>query len=261
MKTSAKLLLALGACALSFAASAQTLLVGAEATKKLPHNFSVGIDAEYRSMEWFDHTAQWSVGANIGYKPAKFLKLGLKYEYLRDQELGETKNEQGVDYVRENYWNNKHRASISVTGDIKIWKFELSLRERFQYTYRPYQEIDQFEYDPFDNSFIPDGNKKVNAKSKIVLRSRLQVEFKPYKKCPWKPYASFELYSLLADINHTKAKTDPALFCDKFRITAGTSYKINKKNDIDFFYRYANTADDDEREMKHTIGIVYKFDF
>lgn len=261
MKLSAKLLLALGACALSFAASAQTLLVGAEATKKLPQNFSVSIDAEYRSMEWVDHTGQWSVGANLSYKPFKFLKFGIKYEYLRVKELGETTTEHGVDYVFNHYWNDKHRASFSVTGDIKVWKFEFSLRERFQYTYRPFHEIPQYEYDPFDNSFIPDGNKKINAKSKIVLRSRLQVEFKPYKKCPWKPYASFELYSLLADVNHTKSKTDPALFCDKYRVTAGTSYKINKKNSLDVFYRYANTSDEDEREMKHTIGIVYTFDF
>ena len=255
MKLSAKLLLTLGACVMGFAASAQTLLVGAEATKKLPHKISVGVEAEFRSMEWVDHTERWTIAANVDYKPLSFLKVGAQYKFMQVQELGGVTKKLNR---YKNYWDTKHRVSISASGSVKFGKFELSLRERYQYTYRPYHEIPRYNY-----YWTPDEeeNRIIEAKSKHVLRSRLQVEFKPYKKCPWKPYASFELYTLLADIDHTDNESIGAKFCDKYRATAGTEYKINKKNSLDIFYRYASAYDEDDHEDGHTIGVVYKFSF
>ena len=37
-------------------------------------------------------------------------------------------------------------------------------------------------------------------------------------------------------------------------------YKINKKNSLDFFYRYQNHADDDETNG-HVVGAGYTFKF
>ena len=256
MKPYSKLLLTL-LCALSLglAASAQTLLVGADVTKKLPHKMSVGIEGEFRTMQWVKHTERWTIAGNFDYKPWKFLKVGAQYKYMQVQELGG--GTPGLDSYNA-YFDQKHRVSISATGSFKIWKFEFSLRERYQYTFRPYHEVPRFDaYGPLEE----DDNKIISAKSKHVLRSRLQIEFKPYKKCPWKPYANVELYSLLSDVNHTKGKVDGAKFYDKYRVTAGTEYKINKKNSLDIFYRYANTADPEDHEMGHTIGLIYSFDF
>ncbi len=47
---------------------------------------------------------------------------------------------------------------------------------------------------------------------------------------------------------------------DKTRWTLGTGYKINKKNSLDFFYRYQNHADDDETNG-HVVGAGYTFKF
>lgn len=236
-----KILLTLCAAALGISVQAQSLLGGAEISKKLPAKLSVSAGVEYRTQDWLKHSDQWSVDAGLGYKPLKWLRIGAGYKFLQAQTLS------GEDH----WWVNKHRAYIGIAGS---WKpctgLTLSLRERYQYTYRP------------ETTFgLCDGitNKTVSAKSKHILRSRLQAEYKPYKKCRFTPYASFELYSLMKDVNHTKHRNGAAHFCDKWRLTAGTDFKINKRNDIGVFYRYTDTTDPDEAEMHHTIGITYNF--
>lgn len=242
-------------CVVAFPATAlqaQTLLGGAEFSAKLPLGFSAGAEAEYRTMDWFDHTEQWSVAANVGYKPLKWLKVGVQYKFIQAQSLAGVTNK---GYTYGDYWDSKHRVSLSATGSLKLaGKFTLSLRERYQYTYRPSHLIPRF-----DDEGAPAGNRTIDSKSKHILRSRLQAEFKPYKKCRWTPHLSVELYSLLSDVNHTDKLTEGGKFCDKWRLTAGTEFRINKHNDLDLFYRYANTTDADEREMHHTIGLVYSF--
>ena len=41
------------------------------------------------------------------------------------------------------YWGVRHRFNVSLTGSWKINRLELSLRERWQYTYRPEYTVDQ----------------------------------------------------------------------------------------------------------------------
>lgn len=235
-----KLLVSVGAMALALGASAQTLLGGADFSAKLPANFSVNAGVEYRTQDWLKHSGQWSIEAGAAYKPLKPLKLAVGYKFLQSQTLSPIGD----------FWVSKHRVSVSATGQWKpVGGLTLSLRERYQYTYRPELTVG-----------MDDGsNKTVNSKSKHILRSRLQADYRPYKKCPWKPYVSYELYSLLSDVNHTKHRTAGAKFCDKWRLTAGTEFKINKHNSLDLFYRYADTSDIDETETHHTIGLVYSF--
>lgn len=236
-----RILLGAGALALALGASAQTLLGGAEISKKLSAGFSAGAGVEYRTMDWFDHSEQWSVEASASYKPVKSLRIGVSYKFIQAQTI------QGS----EAWWVNKHRVSVGATGQWKpVSGLTLSLRERYQYTYRPELTVG-----------LSDGvtNHTVSSRSKHILRSRLQAEYKPFKKCRWTPYASFELYSLLSDVNHSKHRTDPGKFCDKWRLTAGTEFKINKHNGLELFYRYADTNDVDEAETHHTIGLVYSF--
>ncbi len=237
------------ALALALPASAQTLLGGAEFSAKLPKSFSVGAELEFRSADWFSDALQWSAEASLGYKPVKPLKISAAYKFIQER------NPDGVSKkgkLYNAYWDAKHRVSISATGSLKLWKFELSLRERYQYTYQPQHVIPYIDPE--------DGNRTIDAKSYHKLRSRLQAEFKPRKKSPWKPFVSFELYTLLKTTSHTEAdKNKGAKFYDKYRIAAGTSYKINKHNSLDLFYRYAQSVDEDENEAPHTIGLVYSF--
>lgn len=230
----------------SLGASAQTLLGGADITKKLPANFSVGAGVEYRSQDWFSNTNQWSVEVSGSYKPIKPVKIGIVYKFIQSRE-SET-------YELPAYWETKHRASIGITGEWKpVRGLSLSLRERYQYTYRQSVTVPYFD--------VSDGNKTVSAKSKHVMRTRVMAEYKPYKKCRFTPYVSFELYSLVGDINHTKDTRKATKFCDKYRATAGSDFRINKKNSLSLFYRYTYNTDIDDNDCQHTIGLTYSFKF
>ena len=243
----ASLLLCGGLCA-----GAQTLLGGAEIGHKFRFGLNVGAGVEYRSADWFKATDQWSAEVSASYKPLKPLKIGVAYKFIQAHNpLSHTTN-----YEVSAFWANKHRVSVGLTGEWKPLKvLTLSLRERYQYTYRPELKVPRFYIDDLE----PMGNKTVASKGKHILRSRLMAEVKPSKKCRFSPYWSFELYSLLADVNHTKNVTSDARFCDKWRVTCGSGFKINSRNSLDLFYRFAKTADEDELDSPHTIGLVYSF--
>lgn len=229
----------------------QTFLAGAEISKKLPASFSVGAGVEVRSMQWIKHTGQWSAEASVGYKPVKWLKISAGYKFIQAQTPSGF-NSDG--YAMPSYWDNKHRASFSLTGQWKpVGKLTLSLRERYQFTYRESHPVPQF------NEGLPWGNKVVNAKRTHILRSRLQAEYKPRKKSRWTPFVNFELYSQLSDVNVTKSKTEGARLCDKWRLAAGTELKLDKRNSLEIFYRYANYSDPDDADSAHTIALVYSF--
>lgn len=235
--------------------SAQTLLGGAEVGKKLPLNFSASAGVEYRTRSWFKHSDQWSIDAAVGYKPVKPLKLSVGYKFIQAYQP-EKVDRKGR--MVNDFWVSKHRISVSATGELKLFgKLTLSLRERYQYTYRPFLEVARF--DLVDGT--PEGNKTVEKKSKHVLRSRIAAEFKPYKKCRFTPYVSWELYSLLGETDHTNGVSSGGRANDKWRLTAGTSFKINKLNSLDLFYRYCRNADADELDEPHTIGLTYSFKF
>lgn len=235
----------------AFGASAQTLLFGADASFKLPAQLSVGAGVEFRSMDWFSHADRWSADVSLGWKPRKWLKVAADYEFMQTQTLSSF-NSDG--YSMPSYWNAKHRVSAGATATWKASKkFSFSLRERYQYTDRPEFRVPQF------NDDIPWGNKTISGKGKHVLRSRIAAEYKPYKKCRFTPFVNFELYSQLRDVNRTKNKTAGARFCDKWRITAGTEFKINKRNGLEMFYRYTNHSDADDGDMSHTVALVYSF--
>lgn len=245
-------LLASGLMLIASASGAQTLLGGAEISHKFTFGLNIGAGVEYRSADWFKRSDQWSAEVSASYKPLKPLKIGLGYKFIQAY----TPEQQTSNYQVADFWGNKHRVSLGVTGEWKPVKvLTLSLRERYQYTYRPEQLVPRFD---LDEGYAA-GNKTVGAKSKHILRSRIMAEVKPSKKCPWTPYWSFELYSLLAEQNHTKNVCGAAYFCDKWRVTAGTGFKINRHNSLDLFYRFAKTTDADELDSPHTIGLVYSF--
>ena len=76
----------------------------------------------------------------------------------------------------------------SLTGTYKFQNnLRLSLRERWQYTYRPEKTVTRWD---FDNSWWED--KVRLGKGKNQLRSRLQLEYDK-KKALLTPYASVEL--------------------------------------------------------------------
>lgn len=238
MRKIAIILLAL--CGIVPAINAQSVWTSAEFRIKLAKSLNAYAEAEYRTHNKLQSTERWAGTLGLDYKICNYLKATAGYTYIHQQTLDEITRKGNIIPA---YWQPKHRASLAMTGSIDLGRFSLSLRERYQYTYRTEQWVPKFDSD----GITPKDDEYINAKSKHVLRSRLEVEYN-ITKCKFTPYASCEMYNSFND----------NFAVEKIRYTIGTSYKINKKHSLNLYYRYIANGDDDE-EGGHIIGVGYKF--
>jgi Protein of unknown function (DUF2490). len=229
-----------------------------EAQKKLSKQWSVSLEGEYRSRNNAKTNDRWSVGLNVDYKVAKWLKASAGYTLLYDNNERISYYEATDDAVLDGdaevgdpkkcaqYWQARHRFNVSLTASQKFGNWKFSLRERWQYTYRPEYTVDE-RWSYLNNAY--DGKSHTYAgKGKNVLRSRLQVEF---DKKGWDvtPYANVELFN--------------AWSLQKTRYTVGLDWKLSKQHAVGAFYRYQNVRsdDDDNEPNRHMIGVGYTFKF
>ena len=214
----------------------------AEVQKKLFPGFDVSLEGEFRTRDGVQTVERWSGSAGLSYKVFRWLKASAGYTFINYYHPMETTKK--GNYIPE-YWQARHRVNLSLTGKVDWHRFTFSLRERWQYTYRPSQSVPKF--DGADGSAKSD--EYISGKGKNVLRSRIQVGYN-IRKCAFNPYASCELYHSLND--------DVAF--EKLRWTVGTEWKLSKKHSLDFYYLYQNKADEDEADG-HVIGVGYSFKF
>ena len=217
--------------------------IGAE--KKLNKQWSVGLEGELRTRNNTRTLDRWSAGIAAEYKIIKGLKASVGYTFLSDNNREEF--DLKSDGLRPNkwtpsYWGVRHRVNFSLQGSTAWGRLGVSLRERWQYTYRP--EASGRKYD-----FDEEAWKAVKGKGRNVLRSRLQVE---YDIPHWKldPTASVEMFNAGHGV-------------DKMRYQVGVDYKYRKKHVFALTYRYqtVNDDDDDNEANSHLIGLSYKFKF
>ena len=219
------------------------LWTSAEVQKKLSKQWNVSAEAEYRLRDDFGSTDRWTLSASAAYKPAKWLKLDAGYKFLRVLNDDETTwKDNGVDPNKWTpaWWCTKHRLYASATATLPVGRFDLSLRERWQYTYRPETTVGRYDVD--DDEWE---DKVKSGKAQHVLRSRLQAGY-DIPKCKVDPYASMELY-------HAKGGLQ------KIRYTAGADWKVTKQHVVSAFYRYLDSRSDDP-DM-HVVGLGYKYKF
>lgn len=196
--------------------------ISAEISKKIS-KVTFALEEEFRLREDLGAVDRFSTALDVSYKPWKYLKIGGAYNLINHNH-----NTKG--------WEVRHRYYFYATGSYSINRFNISLRERFQSTKRV---------------GVKETAKRANPKH--ILRSRLKLEY-DIKKSKFEPYLSVELFNLLND----PVEND----MDKIRYTAGTSYKLNKRNKLDLFYRYDNFMDEDEDfNGRHVVGIGYSYSF
>ena len=244
-----------------------------EFSKKVNKKSKFVIDAEVRSIEAVSDFERIAVGAKLDYEikqwknPERVIsKIGLKSNlgycfiyghYLSDKNIKEYVDEVGeYNYnIDEAYWAARNRVYLTLTGEMNIGRFEVSLRERLQYTHTGSVTIDETKYrwekqggikGEWDHTTEIEPELK-EAKENLSLRSRLSIKY-DIPNCKINPFVSAELYTRL----------DKWQAYDKARYRAGLSYKINKKNDISLFYLYENVNGDDPD--CHVIGFEYSID-
>lgn len=229
------------------------LLLGVEAEKELGKKLSLNVEAGLRSRNDFKTVDRWSGSLGVEYKLTKGLKVDANYSLLYDNNREKLTDK----YWRPSYWGTRHRLNASLTGSYKVGKvIRLSLRERWQYTYRPEMTTDRYYFTDYPSpqwTGSMDGwnatEKVRDGKGKNQLRSRLQVEYDK-KKADYKPYANLELYNSWG--------------IEKIRYTIGTDIKLNKQHSFDIYYRFQDQKHVDESDYDpdmHYLGVSYKFKF
>lgn len=152
------------------------------ATKVLPYDLTLSLDAGFRTNDWFNEADRFDVGLGLGWKPGKHWKFGVGYTFIMKHYPTETAHKtewkyraagdaentdfyefvgapkytdaNGVNYtyrgyndatrLTEAYWRPKHRISVDGAYTCKFWKtLRLTLRERYQLTFVPTKEVDR----------------------------------------------------------------------------------------------------------------------
>lgn len=240
------LLMATG-CLSAKAQSEGGLLLEADAKKNITKNFSIGVGADLRTRNDFKTMDRWSLGVSADYKLTSWLKADAGYKLLNTnfREDLALKSSGAYNHLRPSYWGIKHRFYASLTGSYKFANnIKLSLRERWQYTYRPEKTVQRWDYD--DEEWE---DKVRSGKAKNQLRSRFQIEYDK-KKALLTPFANVELYNSWG--------------IEKIRYNIGTDIRLDNHHSLNVFYRYQNvrSSDDDENNPNmHYIGVGYKFKF
>ena len=241
-------LLALTVTALPLMAQSEAgMMMELGAEKKISKKVSVGLDAELRTRNNLKTIDRWTLGIGAEYKPIKNVKLAAGYLLLNNnfREDISYKTDGSYNNWRPSYWGIRHRLYASLTGSYKLTKsLQVSLRERWQYTYRPEKTVERWD---FDNAWWED--KVRDSKGKNVLRSRLEVEYDK-KHALLTPYASVELYNSWA--------------IEKIRYTAGANINLSKQHTLNIYYRFQDVRNIDMDDFEpdiHYIGVGYKFKF
>lgn len=252
--------------------------------KAITKKWDVGVDLEYRAQ----NRARFSAGLSTSYKPFKFLKLGVGYNFLYSFRPDKYKNkDEGEEFSDEwikgynhtpEYWFPRHRFSAEATGSIKFWGwFKVSLRERYQLTHSrtrsvnklKHREINEKKYD-FDEDWneitwyektVTDEVETTEKPSFTdqVLRSRIKFEFDK-KRNPFSPFVSAEFHNSVSRGDH--------MLLQKIRASIGSSYKFRKHNEVSLAYIITfDMYDVEENEVVrlhdrlHAINIGYKYSF
>ena len=206
--------------------------------KRLAKNLDLELELENRSRDNHEQVDRWSGSIGASYKLTDWLKASAGYTYLYDH------NEKWNDKQTKvaNFWGTRHRFNVSLTGSLDFGNLSVSLRERWQYTYRPEKTVERTKV---SNGKVED--KTYNGKGKNVWRNRMQLKYKVSSL--WRPYVNGETYVAGSGL-------------EKYRLAAGTEIRLSKKHSFDVKYMFQKScSDDDEEGNRHIIGLGYTFKF
>ena len=210
----------------------------ANVEKKISRNLSVDVGVEMRTRNHVKTVDRWSGSLGASYKLTDWLKASADYTLLYDN------NEKWNDKQTKvaNFWGTRHRFNVALTGSVDFGNLSVSLRERWQYTYRPEKTVERTKV---SNGKVEE--KTYNGKGKNVWRNRLQLKYKVTSM--WRPYINGETYVAGSGL-------------EKYRLSAGTEIRLSKKHSFDVKYLFQKScSDDDDEGNRHIVGFGYTFKF
>ncbi len=226
------------------------------AEKALPYKIEMGLEADLRTKDHSSMMDRWNVGLNIGYKAHKYLKFSAGYSLLMDYNA----ENQGKKWLTPSHWQHRNRMFLDASSGYKFMKWlRVSARVRYQFSHRAAKHVDRYECEGTDGNtgeYVYDMDypetKLFDCESRQVLRSRIKLEVDK-KHLAWKPFVSAEFHNNLA--------IGAGMNFDKLRTGVGTSYKINRNNDVSISYVYTLNRMEHPYEHMHALSIGYSYDF
>ena len=276
MNNHSKLIILLALLSLTLAASAQTddkqsPEVGARLSfaldKKIVKGLHISLDEQLRFDNNFKSFDRFHTTVAVKYKVHENVKLGLGYAMINSYSSSSA-----------SFKNMRHRIMADVTGTLKLGKWNLSLKERFQATFR-----------------TGDYNVYQNPACALTLKSRLMLKYKGFQKV--EPYTYFEVRNYLnapvisaaydGSTYYTlegEESGDAGWFLsgfnggyvNRYRGAIGIDIRIAKNHSLDFYFLgdyYTDKvvdANSDGTELKSysreygfmgNLGVAYTFSF
>ena len=192
--------------------------------KKLARGLHVSLEEEIRMDNNFGSFDRFHTTLALSYKVNDYLKLGVGYAMINPYSSSNSA-----------FKSSRHRLMLDATGSLRFGDWRLSLRERFQATYRS-----------------GDMNEYQNPRTALTLKSRLKLSYKGLRRL--EPYAYIELRNTLnapvisASYDGTNYLTGAlsqygeagwfidswsGVYVNRVRGSVGFDYRLSKASSID----------------------------
>jgi len=197
------------------------LWTSVELEKKVSKKVRISLEEELRFNDNISRFNKFYSNLGLSYRINKFVRVGCNYRFEQKKQP-------------ENYYSTRHRLSAELILRYKVNRFRISCRNRYQQKYA--------DINSSDDGLIP----------RSYTRSRIQVEYN-IRKNPLTPYISYEFYYKVNNVEDNEIDTN--------RYTAGLEYPLNKRNDLDIFFRIAEQVNVNKPVTSSIIGVSYSFSF
>lgn len=192
--------------------------------KKLTRGLHLRLEEEIRLDNNFSAFDRFHTTLGLTYKMNDYLKLAVGYAMINPYSSS-----------NKEFKSSRHRLMVDATGSIRFDNWRLSLRERFQATYR-----------------TGDMNEYQNPRTALALKSRLKLQYKGFRRT--EPYAFVELRNTLNApvisanydgenyLTSALSKKGEAgwfvsgwngVYINRLRFGLGAEYRLSKRGSID----------------------------
>ncbi len=202
--------------------------------KKLAKGLHLQLEEEVRMDDWGRSFDRLHTTLGLTYKVNQYFKLGIGYALINPYSS-----------VSSAFKSSRHRLMVDATGNLRFGDWRLSLKERFQATYR-----------------TGDMNEYQNPRTALTLKSRLKVSYKGLRRL--EPYAYFELRNTLnapvikANYDGANYVTDDlsqsgepgwfinswnGVYVNRLRGSLGAEYRLGSRSTLDVALMADRTID------------------
>ena len=193
--------------------------ISASAEKKFNADWSAGIGTELRTKHRREYIDRWKLDIHSMYRIHQHFKLGAAYEFhIKNQTTG-----------GETVSVPHHRLMADVVPTMSAggW-LHLSLRERYQYTYRM-------------------AKHDIDALHEHHLRSRMKAVMATAQS-KWEPLASAEVFNNMGE----------RFAIDEIRLAVGTGYRFSPRHSVNIGYMLnLKKSTDSLDKMLHALTTEY----